>query len=190
MRIQELSANQRENVYNNYLRVDFHESEVKPLKQIEGLIEKDNYVCYGFFEGEDLLGYTYFVKTKSSNTLLLDYFAVNKQYRSNGLGSKIIKSIKNKLHGKYSLLLGEVENPEFACDDNDKSMRERRIAFYLKNGFKVSNVKSSVLVDDYVIITLNLGKELNDREIYQEMSEIYRVVFGEKFFNDHINILI
>lgn len=190
MKLKQLSKKQRENIYNNYMIYDFHKSEVKPFETIEKLVERGNYMCFGCYEDIDFLGYAYFVKSDNTNNLLLDYFAVNKQYRSKGLGSKIILTMKEQLTGKYSSLLGEVENPEFANDDNDKLTRERRIAFYLKNGFKVSNVKCRVSVDSYVMINLGLDKELNDKEISEEMNELYNIVFGEEFFKKHIRISI
>ena len=190
MKTEQLSEQQRISIYNNYLVHDFHKSEVKPLKTIENLVEKGNYVCLGFYEDTDFLGYAYFVKSDTTNNLLLDYFAVNEQYRAKGLGSKIISTMKKQLTGKYSSLLGEVENPEFANDDNDKLTRERRIAFYLKNGFKVSNVKCCVSVDNYVMINLGIDKELNDEEIYEEMNELYNIIFGEEFFKNNISISI
>lgn len=190
LKLKQLSKKQRENIYNNYMIYDFHKSEVKPFETIEKLVERGNYVCVGCYEDTDFLGYAYFVKSDTTNNLLLDYFAVNEQYRSKGLGSKIILTMKEQLSGEYSSLLGEVENPEFANDDNDKLTRERRIAFYLKNGFKVSNVKCRVSVDNYVMINLGLDKELNDKEIYDEMNELYNIIFGEAFFKNHISVSI
>ena len=169
-----------------YLINDFHKSEVKPIKLIERLIQEGHYKCYGFYEDENLLGYGYFVKTEEN--ILMDYLAVIPEYRCKGLGSKFISIIKEEFSEKFSTLLAEVENPKYSLDENDRLNRERRILFYIKNGFKVSNIETCVLEDRYSIISLELSEELNDEEINKEIRKMYISIFGEEFFKKHISL--
>lgn len=188
MKIQKLTKEKRLDIYNNYLIKDFHKSEVKPFDLIEGLVEKDKYACYGFYENEELLGYVYFVKSDFENSLFIDYLAISKEYRSKGFGSRFITTIIENFSEEYSSLIAEVENPEFSIDESDKVNRERRIKFYLKNGFKLSNLKSRVVDDNYVMIQLPLKRELQYKEIYKKMIEIYQTVFGIEFYEKNIDV--
>ena len=186
MKLKELSTEQRQNVYNNYVVNDFHKSEVKPLKLIESLIDKGHYKCYGFYEYEQLLGYAYFVKTEEN--IFMDYLAVIPKYRCKGIGSKFISIIKEEFSEKFATLLAEVENPKYSLDEVDRFNRERRILFYLKNGFKTSDIETCVLEDQYSIIKLELCKELENEEIKEEVRDIYKTMFGEEFFKKNISV--
>lgn len=190
MRLEKLSKEKREHIYNNHLIKDFHKSEVKTFDLIESLVTKDNYACYGFYEGEELFGYVYFVKSKIKDSLFIDYLAICRDYRSKGFGSRFIQIITEKISEEYSSLIAEVENPDFSFDEIDKINRERRIKFYLENGFKLTNLKSRVLTDDYVMIQLPFKKELKDQELYKGMEEIYEMVFGLEFCESNIDIFL
>lgn len=186
MEIKELSKNQRIEVYERHLKNDFHESEVKPTEMIESLIKKGNYKCCGFYEEEEFLGYAFFANTEKS--LLLDYLVVDSKYRSKGYGSKFLSIIRKEFSSKYLTLLAEVENPRYAADEDDKANRERRISFYLKNNFRISDVETSVLEDQYMIIELKLDKNSEDIEALDSMNKIYETIFGDIFFRKNIKV--
>lgn len=188
MRLVELSKTERKNVYNKYMLNDFHKSEVKPFDMIEDLIEQRHYKCYGFFKNDELFGYAYFIKAKDS--ILMDYLAVSPKYRCKGLGSRFLKIIKNTFKSKYSSLLAEIENTRYALSKEDKFNRERRVSFYLKNGFNISNIETCVLKDQYTIIKLNLDRELKDEEIYSEVKTVYKTIFGEEYFKNNIMVSV
>lgn len=186
MKLKELTKTQRSYVFNNFLINDFHKSEVKPLDLLERLIENGHYKCYGFYEDDELVGYAYFIKSKDS--ILMDYLAVNSKYRCRGFGSRFIELIEEKFKGEYSSLLAEVENPKYSLDEDDKSNRQRRIDFYIKNGFKLSCVETCVYKDQYTMINLKLDKHLDDEEIVKETTHIYKTIFGEDIFERHIRV--
>lgn len=188
MILKKLSKIERADIYNRYMLNDFHKSEVKPLNMVEDLIENGHYKCYGFFEDEELLGYAYFIKAKES--ILMDYLAVTPEYRSRGYGSRFLQIIKHTFKETYSSLIAEVENPRYSFNKDDEFNRMRRISFYLKNGFEVSNIESCVLEDQYTIIKLNLHRELEDIEIYNEVGNIYKTTFGEEYFKDNISVSV
>jgi GNAT superfamily N-acetyltransferase len=188
MKMKILSAPERHNFYHTYLIQDFHASEVKPFETIEKLVRQGKYICFGFFKDSEPLGYAFFTKSNDNQALLIDYFAVIKSHRSKGLGSKFLTEIKNTLYSKYATIIIEVEDPKFALDENNKSIRIRRIQFYLNNGFKTVNVLSSILTDEYLIMTFDLDKRLQDEIIFDELQEIYYTLFGKDFFNQNIHL--
>lgn len=188
MKLIQLDKKERQEVYDNHLLADFHESEVKPFSMIEKLIQRNEYKCYGFLEGNSLVGYAYLTKAKDSSSLVIDYLAVCSGNRSNGLGSKFIDILKEKFKENYSSILAEVEDPEASTSREDKENRDRRISFYIRNGFSVSGVKTKVLVDDYRIIKLSLQREMTDSEVTEEIRKVYKTIFSEEFYKKHIHV--
>lgn len=186
MEFKKLTKTQRTDVYNKYLVNDFNKSEVKTFNEIEDLIKQGYYLCYGFYENEDLLGYSYFIKSKQ--TIVMDYLAVNSEYRNKGLGSKFISIIKSEFSKQYLALIAEVENPRYSDNEKDKYNRERRISFYINNGFKLSNIETCVTKDQYSIIKLELNKDIGDKEIFKQISLAYRTIFGEELFKKQISV--
>lgn len=190
MKLVELSKIDRHEIYNTHIVNDFPASEVKPLHMIEKLIESDQYLCYGFYNDLELLGYVFLVKPSQSGSILLDYLAVCSGNRSNGLGTEFIRILKEKFSTDYVSLLAEVEHPDYSISEQDKKDRMRRIYFYQKNGFQVSDVSTRVLSDDYRIINLSLNGKIKDSEIALEMNNIYNIIFGQEFFNKHISLSV
>jgi GNAT superfamily N-acetyltransferase len=185
-----LTALERYNYYKTYLLHDFLASEVKPFELIEKLVQQEKYLCYGFFEDKEPFGYAYFAKADKEQALLLDYFAVLNTHRSKGLGSSFLTEIKNALFGKYLVLFAEVENPSYSLEEDNKKIRTRRIEFYLKNGFTISNILSRILTDEYLILTLDLGGQHREDILFDELQQIYLTSFGKDFFDKNIYMRI
>ena len=65
----------------------------------------------------------------------INYFAVSKLYQGHGIGSQFLTWLKKKFIGKPIVLDVELENQ----NNNNNFDRVRRINFYKKNGFVLSN---------------------------------------------------
>lgn len=63
------------------------------------------------------------------NVILLDYYAVKRVYRNNGIGTAFLKELFNtiKLKEKNRYLIFEVDDPNYGLN---KSEREKRVQFY------------------------------------------------------------
>lgn len=67
----------------------------------------------------------------------LEYMAVEESHRSAGIGSAILARLHSDLPGAFEAARGvvlEVERPQDA-DGAERTLRERRIGFYLRNGY-------------------------------------------------------
>jgi GNAT superfamily N-acetyltransferase len=184
-----LTAKERYYFYQNYLVNDFHKNEIKPFDRMERLIEQGKYTCYGFFEETTPLGYAYFIKYPNEQLFLLDYFVVLKQYRSKGFGSDFLNEIKNQVLGNSSVLIAEVENPDYIEDEANKDDSKRRINFYLRNGFMQSNVLSQVFHCEYIMFAFGLEK-INNKKLYEDVMKLYLDVFGYELFERYIHVRI
>lgn len=163
MYIKELTREQIEIVFNDYMQIDFPEDELKPLKRILEMLDDGVYFAAGLYDDDKLAGYAYFVRDKMNKTALLDYFAILKENRCKGYGSIFFDEALEFLSG-YDIdnLYLETENIDFAKDEADKMTRTRRIAFYKKNGLVMSKIKSQLFGVDYNIMRWNISKLTSD----------------------------
>jgi GNAT superfamily N-acetyltransferase len=168
------------------MKQDFPKSELKPFSMIEELVQKGNYLCYGFFDGNQPYGYIYLTRSNSRESVFIDYLAVHKEHRSKGLGSTFLEELKCNLDG--NILILEVEDPIVAIDENDLNKRNRRIDFYLKNGLTLTNIKSRVFTDEYCIMTYSLEDNNGNDSLEAELADIYLQLFGNDYFERNISI--
>ncbi len=153
MDLKKLDINGLENIYNTYMIMDFPKEELKSLKKITRLAKDDQYIGYGLYEAEDLVGYAFFMTFE--NIILLDYFAIINGKRGGGIGSEAINIITDFFKDKYDVFILESENPDYAKDSEDKEIREKRIRFYEKNLLVKTDIKAKVYGVNFTIFIKN-----------------------------------
>ncbi|WP_297280726.1 GNAT family N-acetyltransferase [uncultured Anaerococcus sp.] len=114
----------------------------------------------------------------SENINLLSYFAIDPSLRSKGLGSKSLKILKNT----YKDLIIEIESTDFKGAD-DFALRNRRKAFYIRNGFKIIDQKV-----DYFGIEMELMATTKDAGI-EAYFQTYENIFDEKYIGENIKMI-
>ena len=181
MKIEKLSKDEIELIYNEHIVKDFHENELRPLESILYLYNKNVYKCFKAIEDDETMGYAFFYI--NGNDVLLDYFATIKKYRSNGYGSIFLKKILKKLN-KNNIFI-EVEDPDFSKDKQDKFIRDRRIEFYKRNGVYLSNIK--VLLFDVNFRIMN-NKELDNETVKDRFGAIYKSMMPIRNFKKNVII--
>ena len=167
---------------------DFHASEIKPLKKIYALSDKGHYSCIGFFKENILCAYAFLCYESRSGYFLLDYFAVNKDMRGQGIGGKCLCRLNQVFTSSKGIIL-ETEDPLFSFDDTDLKIREKRISFYEKNGFARYNISSRIYNANYIIMSRNFdGKKSSETDIYNDTDKIYKIMFTEKEYADNVSL--
>ena len=78
------------------------------------------------------------------------YLAVCEECRGRGLGSEIIKAIRELFPGHR--IIADLEEPEPFADN--EVQRARRVRFYIRNGFAPTQIRYRWEGEDYVIYTL------------------------------------
>jgi GNAT superfamily N-acetyltransferase len=82
-------------------------------------------------------GFTKLTPLRKTRVYLMEYLAVDKSSRNQGIGAKIIQFIKQDLNTKKDTgLILEVE-PLEEVTGAEKEIRQRRIGFYLRNGARM-----------------------------------------------------
>lgn len=186
MHLKQLTLEEVRSIYHAYLLSDFPPAEVKPMSRIEEMWNHGIYGAYGLYEKEELAGYALFVIPPEGNVILLDYFAICSDKRCGGYGSKFLKLLAENIKDRQGILL-EVENPEFAIDEESKTLMERRIGFYERNGLNLTDVSSCLFTVEYrtMILLFNNDLELDHRK---ELNGIYHAMFPQEVYEKHVEI--
>ena len=117
--------------YADELSEAFIPQERKPLPDILRMLAEERYEVWGLFEADRLLGYAALWTHPRIPLVLLDYLGVTRSRRSEGLGSRILAH----LGAQGRPLVTEAELPVDGAAPEENDLRQRRIAFYVRNGF-------------------------------------------------------
>lgn len=158
---------------------DFPADELKPLSSIERMLTAGVYSCYALYDGAELLAYAYLVEYKGY--VLVDYFAVSKKRRGEGVGTRVISLLKEHLAGKTILI--ECEDTDFAKDGVEENIRKRRIAFYEKSGFTLSKAKTKLFDVRYVILSY---PEIDN--VGEAIGTVYSVMLTKEHYNKNFEV--
>lgn len=165
--IKELTKEETVAAYRENGPLHFPKDELKPVSSIEWLYGQNAYLGLGLFEAaspsipesetasgksttDRLLGYALFLTPPGQSTVLLDYYAILEEYRDLGLGSFFLQGMKPYLQNADGILI-ETENPAFAPNEKEALLRNRRNAFYARNGGQPTNVFCSLFGVPYQI---------------------------------------
>lgn len=165
-----LSIEEMRKVYNEHMTKDFPDNERKPFSMIEKGMKKGTYECPGFFEGDELKGYSVFVK--SERAYLFDYLAVIDGSRNSGIGADFLKKLFKHFEGE-NRVIGEVEDYELESDAEKRALQKRRYDFYIRNGYVDTGVKVKLFSVDYRILEMDKGK----RYSWEEISKLYKGIY-------------
>lgn len=186
MNLKKLTLEQMLEIYQEHMVNDFPAAELKPFKKIEEMVNRGVYLGYGLFEEQELDGYAFFVKPENGELILLDYFAICSDRRCGGMGSKALKAMTESL-SEYKGMILEVENPDFAQDEESLEIMKRRIAFYERNGLCQTEVTSFVFEVEYRIMVICFDG-CGVADYYTQLDGIYRTMFPGDVYDKHVVI--
>ncbi|MCC8076501.1 MAG: GNAT family N-acetyltransferase [Clostridiales bacterium] len=170
-------------LYYEQMERDFPPSELKPLELLATLEDRGVNTLWGAYWGETLTGYYVLAQAPGNPALLLDYLAVLPQFRGTGFGGEILRHLRQTLpEGCYLLI--ESEDPQGAANPADLSIRERRVAFYRRNGAALSSVTVWLFGVEYVLLTL--GAAPSAEQTSADYQALYRHMLPEDRFRDNV----
>ncbi len=176
---------QIETLYKTRLKQDFARNELRPLASLRRSWQRDAYDCYGLFDGETLLGYAFFVRL--GQNYLFDYLAIAAEHRDEGLGSVFLQKLASRLTDA-DCVVGEVEDPDRAKNDEDRELRERRLRFYLRRGYRKTALTSRVFGADYRILEVPTGKTHATDELRAVYTALYESILPGLFFRTQFKV--
>ena len=176
---------QIETLYRERLKRDFPRAELKPLASMRRSWKKNAYECYGLFEEDRILGYAFFVRRDGD--YLFDYLAVAEEHRAEGLGTLFLGQLAECLRGADCIVL-EVVDPDMAADAEERAERERRMRFYLRSGYRKTELTSKVFGVDYRILEVPTGSEHTAEELRSVYTGLYKIILPEPFFHTQFRV--
>lgn len=193
--VKSLDVREAKAVYIGHAHQDFPQNELKSFSMIEDLWNKGFYRGYGFYErvdqttedngrntGKDILrAYAFTMADSDAHMLLLDYFAVCEEARGKGYGGEALALLKENCT-EWDGIIFEVEDDESAESESEKMLRQRRIAFYEKNGVEMTNERSFAFGVDYKLMVLPVAKENAGEDVGEKLSSIYQKMLSEQVF--------
>ncbi len=173
-------------VYNRYMTTDFPESELKPLPVIEKAFAAGKYAAYILQEDNRTKAYASFLWDQE-DILLLDYFAVTQESgRGAGIGSLFLQELARTITAKGFII--ECELPEKAINEQERILREKRIAFYVRNGAEITTTRATVFGVAFQILYMPLDKERKSIDVRKELLNIYQNISSDKLLQKFVKI--
>ncbi len=185
VQVRRLNAGQIVGIYNQYMKYDFPADELKPLHIILQSVLTGKYFCFGLYKSTELLGYAFFLKSRQSTMLLLDYFAILQPFRSQGFGKRFF-AVLTRLLESYGGILVEVEQVEKATTEAQQEERKARIRFYQQVGFHITGVGCSLFKVDYEILYMPLQQQLDRESACLQMAYLYQGLLPMKKFKKFV----
>ncbi len=182
--VKPLDIREAKAVYIGHAHQDFPQNELKPFSMIEELWEKGFYRGYGFYErGEkDMLrGYAFTMADSDVQMLLVDYFAVCEEMRGKGYGGAALALLK-EVCADWDGIIFEVEDDESAETEEEKNLRQKRIAFYERNGVTMTNDRSHAFGVDYKLMVLPAASDDVVEGVGRKLSSVYQKMLTEQVF--------
>ncbi len=118
-------------------------------------------------ENNDFLGLA--ITAQHQDMVLLDYFAISPNQRSSGIGSKVFQLLKQRYADKRFFL--EIERTDIVADN--QLQRQKRKAFYLKNGMQDMPFTVNLCGIEMEILAYNCKLS------FQDYFNLYHCLFGE-----------
>ncbi|MBQ6372901.1 MAG: GNAT family N-acetyltransferase [Clostridia bacterium] len=184
-RIRSLTLSEVEAIYVSRMAEDFPPAEIKPMSAIRTLLERGQYACYGY-SGGDTLAYAFFVKL--GRWALLDYYAVMRDHRDRGVGSRFLGELIAGPMQAFDCVLAEVDDPDFAGDARERALRERRKRFYLRNGLWETGVRASAFGVEFQLLALPVGARPDDQKVRRVYSDLYRSFLPAHMYDSKIRV--
>ena len=166
---------------------DFPPSELKGVEAILNLCALDEYDVLAAYEGEVWVGYALVYRPACGDVFLLDYLAIEPQYRGHGKGCMLLKTLKTYYAGRADCLMIECERPKAAPDEAEA---RRRIRFYQKGGALLTQVRIWLFDVEYSILMMPCNeKEYKDRDWAEQMISLYRRMLPETLFQENVRLI-
>ena len=126
---------------------------------LEEMVQSKNTKLYCLIEDTQVLGIIYLIYYK--NMIFILYLAVSSEKRSKGYGSYLLKwCLKKYSHKKIYLNIEEVKEGV-----KDYEVRKKRLEFYQKNGFFITNYLSKEDIENFNILSNSKEIDINEYKV-------------------------
>lgn len=173
-------------LYEASLRRDFPPSELKSLSAILNMFHSGVYDVIGAYEGELLQAYALMYRPKEGRIVLLDYLAVEPDFRNKGIGSLLLRQLRDYYQQTADVLMIECERPKAAPDELEA---RKRIRFYTRSGAILTSVRICLFGVEYSIMALPCTDVLHERDWAEQMLRLYRQMLPRALYEQNVRLI-
>lgn len=188
--VKKLLEDELTEIYNTHMKQDFPPSELKPLSHITRSMEAGYGFSLGICANEELVGYGVFILCEETKCALLDYFAILRDKRGEGLGHRAFSLFEEYFTGNLpetEVLYIESERVSAAENEEQKKLRERRIAFYRSCGCDTTDLRSVLFGVDYSVLYLPFTKKGSGAS-REALDALYRKMFKAEHYAGSVSL--
>ena len=150
MTIRQITAANADIKIKRLYETAFPDGEQIPWDDLMRLVGEMPLDFTAYYDDEEFIGFTIVYPRKAFNWYW--YSAVCEELRGKGYGQKILSQLIEHYKGQTSVL--DMESPTQVCDNQNQ--RKRRHNFYLRNGFRDTNVYRSY--NDITMTIMMMGE--------------------------------
>ncbi len=174
--LKKISLKEFKVLYRKHIIKDFPREERNSLNKFKKRVTKGKEEVYIYEENGIEKAYT--IIAVLNNYVMMTFLAVFKEFRGEGIGTKLLKEIKDNFSNKKGILL-EVEDPKYCINEEDEVIRKRRIKFYEKSNYHiVAGIKLNLHSTIFNIMILDIDNRGEERkEIAKELNDFYTEIF-------------
>ena len=189
-RVEKLDLAQVRDAYAGLIVPAFPENELKPLKRIEAAVRRGEYLCCGAVAEGDVLGAAFFVRIRrGGRTLMLfDYLVVRPDLRCRGIGAAFLQALIGGPLRRADVALLEVDDPDRADKPEERALRRRRLAFYLRNGLCDTGARATVYGAAFRILALPGGETVDAEQARGVYAALYKAILPPHTFRYRVVI--
>jgi len=141
---------------------------------LKKLYDTGRYLCLVYEDESQIVAYATFIHDETMSSVLLDYFAVDEKCRGSGVGSKLISLVCEYWKDKAGIII-ECETPDTAKNEEDRSLRKRRIDFYLRAGAVITQARWRMLGVKYNILWLPTSQTNAQPDVVHDIAKLYTI---------------
>lgn len=173
-------------IYRSY-KHDFPKSERKPFWMIlQNVYHKKCSDILTLKEENKTVAYAITLKKSRYKAVLLDYLATLETGRSKGYGSRFLQGMK-QFYAEKSGIFIEIEACGMGETKEENEIRERRKAFYLRNGFVMLPIHLVLFGIDMHVMYLPIQQQLPENPL-ETLKDLYVNHLGEKLTQRYITL--
>lgn len=190
--VKKINENEVDYIYHNFMVKDFPKAELKPLERIKYTMSTGMCEVLALYDWENIKSYAVLIIPQNGEYVLLDYFAVVKNYRGTGIGHEMLGKIMKYIdrHKKHiNGMFIECESPEYATSEYERIERERRIKFYKTCGCNETGFGSELFRVNYDILNINTDENYEEINL-KDLELIYRQMFKKEHFENKVKYWI
>ena len=171
MQIRRLSPLQLHELREKAMPKDFPDGELKPFAAMQRLLQAGLYEPLLFADDAGTpMAYALLVAEPGNPCLLIDYFAVRRDLRGGGVGTRVLQALRERARRRAKVLLVECEHPDRAPDPDTA---RRRIGFYLRAGVHGTAIESQVYGVRYLVLALPCRRTYSEAEAAAGLRQLY-----------------